>query len=582
MKSIKLRKTLRFKILILFFLAVLFPVLIITNIIISISSKSIWSVIKREQSEIVQRVGDRVYLYIQDTKRLVRSIANRDFDRLNQRQIGQIFVDIMKMMPDFIELTFLDRKGNEKVKVTRSESSRKIFEFNSSLINRSGLEEFQKALTKEIYISPVMFSGVRIPYILISCGGKDGVIMAKLDFRGIWDIISKTEVGKNGYSFIVDKNGLLIAHPDTERVIAHADFSSLMIVRDFLEGRRNIFREYKDERGEKVISFFYSVPGVDWGVFTCLPYKEVIEPLNKMLWQAILWSFLFTIIFLFVGLKFASGLLNPLLKLREVASKISQGNFDVKVCIDSGDEIEELAVAFNNMATALKELEQIRQDLISMIVHDMKSPLSGMIGSMDYLITSKQDISSQKEILSIMKKSAENLCSLIQNLLDVSKMEEGKLNLNKKEVNISDFVESISEQFALACQIENKKFKKNIDTDVSMISIDEGLIVRVLNNLLYNSLQHTIDGGNIWLNVSKKDNFVQFEVGDDGVGIPEEYKTRIFEKFVQVERKLAHLRTGTGLGLTFCKMAIELHGGKIWVESEEKKGSRFFFTIPLS
>jgi len=581
LKLINLKKTLRFKVLILFSLAVLFPVLIITNIIISISSRTIWSVIEREQSEIVRRVGDRVYLYLQDTKRLVRSIANRDFDKLTQNQIKQVFVDIMKIMPGFIELTFLDKRGNEKVKVSRSESSKKIFEFNSSLINRSRLDEFQKAFTKEIYISPVMFTSTRIPYILASCKTQDGVIIAKLDFREIWDIVSKTEVGKNGYSFIVDKNGLLIAHPDTERVIAHTDFSSLMIVKDFLEDRKNIFREYRDERGEKVISFFYSVPGVDWGVFTCLPYKEVVEPVNKMLWQTILWSFVFTGIFLFIGLRFAGGLLNPLFKLREAAVKISQGKFDVKVSINSGDEIEELAMTFNNMAEALKELEQIRQDLISMIVHDMKSPLSGMIGSMDYLITSRQNISSQKEILSIMKKSAENLYSLIQNLLDVSKMEEGKLSLNKKEVKVSDFIENISEQFALACQIENKKFKKNIEKEVSVISVDDGLIARVLNNLLYNSLQHTIDGGNIWLNVSKKDNFVQFEVGDDGVGIPEEYKTKIFEKFVQVERRRAHLRTGTGLGLTFCKMAIELHGGKIWVESEEKKGSRFFFTIPL-
>ncbi|MFN3966501.1 MAG: ATP-binding protein [Endomicrobiia bacterium] len=579
MKLIGLKKTLRFKVLLLFSLAVLLPVLITTSIIISISSKSIWSVIEKEQSEVVSRIGDRVHLYIQDTKKLIRTVANRDFSKLDSRQIQQVFVDTMKIMPSFIELTFLDKKGNEKVKVSRSRSSRKLFEYDSFLINRSNMIEFKKALSGEIYISPVMFSGSRIPYILVSCSGRDGVILCKLDLREIWDIISKTKVGKNGYSFIVDKNGLLIAHPATERVISHADFSSLSIVKDFLEGKRNIFRIYKDEKGEKVISFFYSVPAIDWGVFTCLPYREVVEPINKMLWQTIFWAVVFTGTFLFIGLEFAGGLLKPLVQLREAAKKISQGKFDINVVIDSGDEIEDLATTFNNMASALKELEQIRQDLISMIVHDMKSPLSGIIGSIDYLITSGKDVSSQKEILSIMKNSADNLYSLIQNLLDVSKMEDGKLLLKKEEVEISEFIENLSRQFTLACQIENKTFKKNI-VDVSKISIDKDLISRVLNNLLYNSLQHTTYGGNIWLNISKRDNYVQFEVGDDGAGIPEEYKTKIFEKFVQVERKRAHLRTGTGLGLTFCKMAVELHGGKIWVESEEKVGSKFFFTIP--
>ncbi len=578
----KSKKSLKFKVLLLFSLAVLLPALIITSIIIPISSTAIWVSIEREQNEIVKRIGDRVYLYIQNTKKLVRSLANRNFDGLTQMQIQQIFVDTMKIMPGFIEIAILDKKGNERIKVVRLESSKNLFEFNPFLMNRSHLLEFRKALSGEIYISPVMFSGVRVPYIFVSCRGRDGVILSKLDLREVWEIISKTEVGKRGYSFIVNRKGFLIAHPETERVLAHTDFSSLLVVKDFLKGKRNIFKKYTDEKGEKVISSFYFVPEVHWGVFTCLPYKEVVAPINKMLLQTILWSFIFTGVFLFIGLRFVSGLLNPLVQLREGAKKISQGKFDINLVINSGDEIEDLAITFNNMAAALKELEQIRQDLISMIVHDMKSPLSGMIGSIDYLITSNKDISSQKEILSIMKKSTENLYSLIQNLLDVSKMEDGKLVLKKEEVDISDLIESVSEQFVLVCQMENKKFNKNITTAIRKIFIDKDLIFRILNNLLYNSLQHTMDGGNIWLNVSKEDNCIQFEVGDDGVGIPEEYKTKIFEKFVQVERRRAHLRTGTGLGLTFCKMAVELHGGKIWVESEEKKGSRFFFTIPLT
>ena len=583
----KFKHSLRIKILAFFSLAVLIPILIVSSIIVQIGRNSLWNSIKREQAEIVLRIGERINSYIDNTKRILKSAANPDLNRVKPQQIRQIFINIMQLNNNLTEITLLNRSGKEITKVARVPSAPNKFEYNKSLTKRTNREEFYRALREHYYVSPLCFSEDRVPYVFISAADKDKkyVILCKLNLADVWDIISNTQVGKNGYAFVVDANGLLIAHPEVERVIAHTDFSALSIVKDFLEDGQSEYKIYKDETGQNVISFYYSIPKIKWGVFTSLPYKELVAPINQMINQAFLWSLIFSLIFIFLGLKFATTLLNPLNQLKEAAKNISEGKFDINLKIDSGDEIEALAGTFKNMAESLKELEQMRQDLISMIVHDMKSPLSGIIGSLDYVLMGSINPSEQKEIFQITKKSADALYELIQNLLDVSKMEDGKMKLRAETTRLEEVIEQISKPFNFAAQTENKEFVVEIEKDIPSINIDSGLITRVLTNLVYNSLHHTTEGGKIWLKARRTEGTggpeIQLEIGDNGVGIPEEYKTKIFEKFVQVEKKRAHLRTGTGLGLTFCKMAVELHQGKIWVESEEGKGSKFIFTLPI-
>ncbi|MDI6640891.1 MAG: sensor histidine kinase [Elusimicrobiota bacterium] len=593
-----MKKSLRTKVIVLVSVAVFIPVIVVTTVIVLISKQSLWNSIKSEQEQVALALAESISSYIQHSKMLIESISNRDYRLLTKAQIKEMFSHLMNLNESIMEISLLDFSGNELFKLTRlspmdefSPPARVRFTSDVPLVNRADRPEFQNAVKNKLYISPINFSGSRIPYIFISSSGKKYIVLSKLNLTGIWEIISNAKVGSTGagYAFVVDKKGVLVAHPDSLRVIAHTDFSNFKVVKDFLSCKKGTYRKYFDETGKKVISFYSTVPEVNWGVFTCLPYKEVIGPVRKMLTQTVLWSVVFSGVFLFLGLKFATALLNPLSQLRDAVNKVSAGKFDIELQVNTGDEIEDLATSFNSMAKALKELEQIRQDLISMIVHDMKSPLSGIISSLDYLIRGEKNISEQKEILSITRKSVETLHGLIQNLLDVSKMEEGKLKLNYEPVDLKQVVGEVARQFELAALLENKIFNLQVEDNLAKIWADKALLIRVLNNLLYNSLHHTTSNGKIWLNVMRATgNFVQFEVGDDGVGIPEEYKTKIFEKFTQVERKRAHLRTGTGLGLTFCKMAIELHSGKIWVESEvgsgvagENKGSVFKFILPV-
>ena len=170
---------------------------------------------------------------------------------------------------------------------------------------------------------------------------------------------------------------------------------------------------------------------------------------------------------------------------------------------------------------------------------------------------------------------------MIQNLLDVAKMEEEKLELRKEPVDIAALILDRLQHFEALAVTEKKTITASVDKSIPPVNMDKSLIERVINNLLTNALHHTSSGGVIKLGVKNSDGFAEVTIADNGEGIPEEYREKIFEKFVQVKKKQAHLRTGTGLGLTFCKMVVETHGGSIRVDSELGKGSAFIFKIPM-
>jgi len=317
-------------------------------------------------------------------------------------------------------------------------------------------------------------------------------------------------------------------------------------------------------------------------VITQIPAREVYEPIRRMYKNIFFWTLFWTAVFLFVGYQLVARIIGPLSLLESGTRQISQGRLDIKLGISTGDEIEALAHNFEKMAQALKKLEEIKQDLTRMIIHDLKSPLSGIMGSLDYLESGLlgEMSADQKKIVTLARKSSESMLEMIQNLLDVAKMEEGKLELKKEEFDLAALARERIQQFETLVKNEQKTLETDFADGIPRISAERHLIERVLNNLISNAIHHTSAGGNIVIGIKKLEGFVEASVSDNGAGIPPEYLDKIFEKFVQVERRKAQLRTGAGLGLTFCRMVIETHGGRIRVESELNKGSSFIFTLP--
>ena len=234
----------------------------------------------------------------------------------------------------------------------------------------------------------------------------------------------------------------------------------------------------------------------------------------------------------------------------------------------------------------LRELEQTKEGLTHMIVHDLNNPLSSIMGKIELVLLEKQAL-SQKHLCSMTAclEYCRDLKNMILSLLEIHKLEEGKLKPDSKLTNITELIKEVMGQSEFKAKQHQVQLSANGSGDLCMVNLDRDLIKRVLTNLLSNSIRHTPAGGSVKLKTDllNTKGSVLLRVIDTGNGLAPEYHRRVFEKFEQVRLKREGVRVGaSGIGLAFCKMAVEAHGGKIWVESEgDDKGATFQFTLPV-
>ena len=234
----------------------------------------------------------------------------------------------------------------------------------------------------------------------------------------------------------------------------------------------------------------------------------------------------------------------------------------------------------------LKELEKVKEGLIHMVIHDLNNFFMAISGNLELMsIENEQTPAKMKKYISNCLNSSCEIEGMIRGLLDIHKMEEGKLVLVKKEINLEALVKKTLaplEQIATKNKI-NLTFSNG--SQETLVSVDPGLIKRVMANLLSNALRHTPSGGEVGveINPDPKNGSIWLSVNNTGNGLAPEYHEAIFEKFEQVNLKEKGVCRGTaGLGLSFCKMAVEAHQGKIWVESQgEGKGCTFKVALPI-
>ncbi|MEK6743283.1 MAG: hybrid sensor histidine kinase/response regulator [Nitrospirota bacterium] len=229
----------------------------------------------------------------------------------------------------------------------------------------------------------------------------------------------------------------------------------------------------------------------------------------------------------------------------------------------------------------MKAVQKMREELSEMIVHDLKNPLANVLSNIDLVITDSGSLSERVlRSLRQAEQGATALLTMITNLLDISKMEEGLLRLERRAVSMERLVRSVEAAFSSQAARYGKKLLVDVPMDV-VVEADQDLLDRVIQNLVANALKHVKQGeGEVALSVRTADGKALVAVSDNGEGIPAEYREKIFEKYARVEGRKLGLSTDRGLGLTFCKLAVEAHGGFILVDSAVGKGSTFTLAIP--
>jgi signal transduction histidine kinase len=232
-------------------------------------------------------------------------------------------------------------------------------------------------------------------------------------------------------------------------------------------------------------------------------------------------------------------------------------------------------------ARQILELEKLRDDLIHMIVHDLRTPLTSILGGLETVVDTDYDPELTREFVPIAHASAVTLLEMVNTLLDINKMESGQMKLHLEDVDVGQVAATALDQVRGLAREHRHNLESAIDDACGTVRADGELLRRVMVNLLGNAIKFTPDGGEIRLEAGCHDGEVRVAVSDNGPGIPPEYQERIFQKFGQVETRKAGRKHSTGLGLTFCRMVAEAHGGRIWVDSEVGKGSTFTIAIPL-
>ena len=231
----------------------------------------------------------------------------------------------------------------------------------------------------------------------------------------------------------------------------------------------------------------------------------------------------------------------------------------------------------------LRELEKIRDDLMKMIVHDLKTPLTSVLATLEMLLDGDfggLDESQRKAITDAEGKS-EDLLALIGDLLEVSRIEEAEVTLDLQPLAPAALLTEIVHEWQVRFQQEGAVAHVDVADDAPVFEADKGLLKRVFGNLIQNALTHSATAVKLQLSAKRDGDGVLFTVADNGPGIPPEYHEVIFRKFERVKTPNVPRTRSSGLGLAFCKLAVDAHGGRIWVQSSgQGQGSAFHIVLP--
>ena len=318
------------------------------------------------------------------------------------------------------------------------------------------------------------------------------------------------------------------------------------------------------------------------GVLVSIPLPKVTKTRAEV-FKYFFWSMCIAIVFVAVLVYFlAKKITKPLLKLSAAAKSISNGNFKERVEIDDIEELAQLGETFNDMAESIEVLEDTRNSFIANITHDLRTPMTTITGFVEGILDGTIPKEKHEWYLSIVLDESKRLSRIVNDLLDISKLEQGSFNLDMNDFELNELVRLNVIKFEKNITDKNIQLSVEFEKENLSVNADKDAISRVLTNLLDNAIKFTNEKGFIDIKVGEKNKKAYVSVQNSGLGIAEEERIHIFDRFYKTDKSRSLDKNGAGLGLYIVKNIVHAHGERVWAESKQGEFARFSFTVALS
>ncbi len=488
----------------------------------------------------------------------------------------------------------------------------------STLVNTGNFDKQRishDALEGRLFISDVTLSSVTgLPEVLISNPVRKndtiaGIMGARVSIENLYMLIEGIDIGKSGEIFLVNNKGELIFHKDRSKIL-HENINNNLAVKEVIYEKRGV-GDYINYKGENVLGSYYWLPLYRWGLVVEKNKDEAYTDVETLGRQTAAISLFAVFCVFLLAIVFSKRLTEPIESLKNGAHNLVKGQFK-PIPVSSKNEIGELTEIFNQTAEELldirkkletkielankdleeknreliraneelKKLDSLKSDFISLVSHELKTPLSAIRTSAEFLEsenTMEPDV--EKEMINNVIMNVDRLTRLINDILDLSKIEAGKMEFHFEKVNIQEISKMALENIKYLALKNNITISLDIPEKLSPVLADREKLIIVLNNLLGNALKFTHNGGRVILSAKEEEDDIEIRVEDTGIGIDKEKVEKIFDKFYQVDSTSRRKIGGSGLGLSISSGIIRAHDSEICVESEPQKGSTFYFRL---
>ncbi|HEX9061010.1 MAG TPA: HAMP domain-containing sensor histidine kinase [Clostridia bacterium] len=377
---------------------------------------------------------------------------------------------------------------------------------------------------------------------------------------------------------VIDKNGRMLL---CNSVVSDKLITSMECQTAF-DGYVSIWKGKNTDTGEAIM--YAAGPLKDFNANTraVLRCGTSLEPADMIVFRYTLISglvVLFILIFIWVSVAIlGKTIIRPIDEINSIARKMAKGHFNERIKKHYNDEIGELADTLNYMASEILNAQELKNDFISSISHELRTPLTSIKGWSETILTGDFNPDETKKGLKVVLKETDRLKNMVDELLDFSKMEGGRLNLCFEDTDIVQEMEEVIKLAEKQVSKENVSIVLNLLGGVPKIRIDKNRMRQVLINLLDNAIKFSFQNTTITVNISNTANSLIIEIKDQGCGISREDLPKIKDMFYKGKSK----KSGSGIGLAVCDEIIRLHGGALEISSEPNQGTSVKIMIPLS